>query len=85
MKVKVRFFASLKEQLGQDSLEINAAFSPATVAGLRAHLCAEYPGFAKAIAEVGRLRAAVDQDMADDETPVGEQAEVAFFPPVTGG
>ncbi|MEK9817821.1 MAG: MoaD/ThiS family protein [Limnobacter sp.] len=23
--------------------------------------------------------------MADDETPVGEQAEVAFFPPVTGG
>ena len=85
MKVKVRFFASLKEQLGQDSLEVNAAFSPATVAGLRAHLCAEYPGFAKAIAEVGRLRAAVDQSMADDETPVGEQAEVAFFPPVTGG
>lgn len=85
MKVKVRFFASLKEQLGQDSLEVNAAFSPATVAGLRAHLCAEYPGFAKAIAEVGRLRAAVDQDMADDETPVAEQAEVAFFPPVTGG
>lgn len=85
MTVKVRFFASLKEQLGQDSLEVNAAFSPATVAGLRAHLCAEYPGFAKAIAEVGRLRAAVDQDMADDETPVGEQAEVAFFPPVTGG
>ncbi|WP_291808725.1 molybdopterin converting factor subunit 1 [Limnobacter sp.] len=85
MKVKVRFFASLKEQLGQDSLEVNAAFSPATVAGLRAHLCAEYPGFAKAIAEVGRLRAAVDQNMADDETPVGEQAEVAFFPPVTGG
>jgi len=51
MKVKVRFFASLKEQFGQDSLEVNSAFSPATVGGLRAHLCAQYPGFAKAVSE----------------------------------
>ena len=80
MKVKVRFFASLKEQFGQDSLEVNSAFSPATVGGLRTHLCAQYPDFAKAVSEVGRLRAAVNH-----ETPVGEQAEVAFFPPVTGG
>jgi len=85
MKVKVRFFASLKEQFGRDGLEVNTAFSPATVAGLRAHLCAQYPEFAKAISQVGRLRAAVNQDRADDETPVGEHAEVAFFPPVTGG
>ena len=85
MKVKVRFFASLKEQFGQDSLEVNSAFSPATVGGLRTHLCAQYPDFAKAVSEVGRLRAAVNQDMADDETPVGEQAAVAFFPPVIGG
>lgn len=85
MKVKVRFFASLKEQFGQDSLEVNTVFEPATVAGLRAHLCAENPAFAKAIAEVGRLRAAVNQDMADDETLIADHAEVAFFPPVTGG
>ena len=85
MNVKVRFFASLKEQLGRDSLEVNSSFTPATVAGLRAHLCVQYPEFAKAILEVGRLRAAVNQDMADDETLVGEHAEVAFFPPVTGG
>jgi sulfur-carrier protein len=85
MKVKVRFFASLKEQFGRDSLEVNTPFVPATVAGLRAHLCAQYPEFAQAVAEVGRLRAAVNQDMADDETPVPELAEVAFFPPVTGG
>jgi molybdopterin synthase sulfur carrier subunit len=85
MKVKVRFFASLKEYVGRDGLEINAIFSPATVAGLRAYLCAEYPDFARAISEVGRVRAAVNQDMADDQTPVAEHAEVAFFPPVTGG
>ena len=34
-------------------------------------------------AEIARLRAAVDQRMARDDTPLG--AEVAFFPPVTGG
>lgn len=85
MNVKVRFFASLKEQFGRDSVVVNAPFAPATVAGLRQHLCEQHPGFAKAIAEVGRLRAAVNLDMADDDTPVDEQAEVAFFPPVTGG
>lgn len=85
MKVKVRFFASLKELLGRDSLEVNESFSPATVAGLRAYLCDQYSDFAKATSEVGRLRAAVNQEMADDETAVGEYAEVAFFPPVTGG
>ena len=84
MKVKVRFFASLKEQLGQDSMEVEAEFSPATVAGLRAYLCSD-PVVAKVFEQAGRLRAAVNQDMADDNTPVPERAEVAFFPPVTGG
>ena len=78
MKVKVRFFASLKEQFGQDSLEVNSAFSPATVAGLRTHLCAQYPDFAKAVSELGRLRAAVNQDMADDETPVASRLRLPF-------
>lgn len=53
MNVKVRFFASLKEQFGRDSVVVNTTFAPATVAGLRQHLCEQYPGFAKAIAEVG--------------------------------
>ena len=85
MNVTVRFFASLKEKFGRDSVVVNTHFSPATVAGLRQHLCKQHPGFAIAIAEVGRLRAAVNQNMADDDTPVDENAEVAFFPPVTGG
>jgi molybdopterin converting factor small subunit len=32
------------------------------------------------------VRAAVNHEMArDDATPIGDGAEVAFFPPVTGG
>lgn len=85
MKVNVRFFASLKELSGLDGVEVQADIAPPTVAGLRAHLCQEYPQFAKAMTEVGRLRAAVNHDMAEDDTPVSDRSEVAFFPPVTGG
>jgi molybdopterin synthase sulfur carrier subunit len=31
------------------------------------------------------VRAAVDQVMADEAEPLRDGAEVAFFPPVTGG
>jgi molybdopterin synthase sulfur carrier subunit len=31
------------------------------------------------------LRSALDLAMVDDSTPLHEGAEVAFFPPVTGG
>ncbi|HEX4855986.1 MAG TPA: molybdopterin converting factor subunit 1 [Limnobacter sp.] len=85
MKLKVRFFASLKERLGQDLLQVDAEFAPATVAGLRNYLCSQFPDFAKAVEEGGRLRAAVNHDLAEDDTVLAEQAEVAFFPPVTGG
>jgi molybdopterin synthase sulfur carrier subunit len=31
------------------------------------------------------VRCAVDQVMADDDTSLADGAELAFFPPVTGG
>jgi molybdopterin synthase sulfur carrier subunit len=40
---------------------------------------------AQAFVEMPRIRIAVDQAMARADTPLREGAEVAFFPPVTGG
>lgn len=85
MTVKVRFFAGFRESLGTDQLDVEHAFQPPTVEGLRQHLVATNSGFANLMALGGRVRAAVNQDMADDDTPVRENDEVAFFPPVTGG
>ncbi|HEY1058922.1 MAG TPA: molybdopterin converting factor subunit 1 [Limnobacter sp.] len=85
MTIHVRLFASLREQTGIETLQVKEAFEPATVAGLKAHLCAMNPVFAQAVKDVGRLRAAVNHDMADEATPIPPAAEVAFFPPVTGG
>ena len=39
----------------------------------------------EALARGRALRCALNQQMADEATPVPPGAEVAFFPPVTGG
>lgn len=85
MKVKVLYFAGLREQLGSggEDLELSAAAS--TVAGLRTHLMARGGAWQSALAQGRALRVAVNQEMAQPTTPVKPGDEVAFFPPVTGG
>jgi sulfur-carrier protein len=83
MKIQVRYFASLREALGpQESVELP---SDSTMGALRDQLIASSPRHAQALARGRALRGAVNQAMGDDSTPVPEGAEVAFFPPVTGG
>jgi sulfur-carrier protein len=83
MKIQVRYFASLREALGpQETVDVPAG---CTLGALRELLIASSPRHAQALARGRALRGAVDQAMSDDGTPVPEGAEVAFFPPVTGG
>jgi molybdopterin synthase sulfur carrier subunit len=83
MKVQVRYFASLREALGpQETVELPAG---TTLGALREQLIASSPRHAEVLARGRALRGAINQAMADDSTPVPEGAEVAFFPPVTGG
>lgn len=81
--VKVLFFARLREQLGCDKLELILP-QASTVADLRQQLLAGYPQWQSALADQ-QLFVAVNQVIAHDHTPVENGAEVAFFPPVTGG
>jgi molybdopterin synthase sulfur carrier subunit len=85
MKVKVLFFASLREQLGRAAEELELPAGVSTVAGLRAHLVARGGAWGTALADARRLRAAVNQDMAAPDAALRAGDEVAFFPPVTGG
>jgi len=85
MKVKVLFFASLREQVGRAAEEIELPADVSTVGALRAHLVARGGAWRTALADVRRLRAAVNQDMAPPEVALRTGDEVAFFPPVTGG
>jgi molybdopterin synthase sulfur carrier subunit len=85
VKVTVRFFASVKEQLGKELEEIELPAGISTVGGLRAHLRARGGRWAEVLAETRRVTAAVNQDMVKPGAAIKPGDEVAFFPPVTGG
>ena len=81
--VHVKYFASVRERLGvaQESVQTSVA----TVQGLRAELVARGGAYAEVLAQGRAVRVAVNQVMANEDSPLPDQAEVAFFPPVTGG
>ncbi len=85
MKVKVLFFAALREQVGTSSEEIELPREVTTVAGLRSYLTQRGDSWKSALAEGKLIRMAVNQDMAKPSAAIKAGDEVAFFPPVTGG
>ena len=81
--VNVRYFASLREALGSaEAVEWTAGL---TLGELRDRLIARGGAHAEVLARGRALRCALNQVMAAEATAVPEGAEVAFFPPVTGG
>jgi molybdopterin synthase sulfur carrier subunit len=85
VKLRILYFANIREKLGMDAEEIELPAGVATIAALRAHLRSRGGAWADAMAEGKLLRAAVNQDMAQPAAPIKSGDEVAFFPPVTGG
>jgi molybdopterin synthase sulfur carrier subunit len=83
VRVKVLYFAGLREQLGTPGEDLDVPAT--TVAGLRSQLMARGGAWQSALAQGKALRVAVNQEMAQPTTPVRPGDEVAFFPPVTGG
>ena len=85
MKVRVLYFAGIREKLGRDAEELVLPAGVATIAELRTHLRGRGDAWAEALDEGKLLRAAVNQDMAPPSAAIKAGDEVAFFPPVTGG
>jgi len=85
LKIRVLFFASLREQLGTSGEELNLPSNVTTVAALREHLVQRGGAYGKAFGGKALVRAAVNQDMVQSSAPIKPGDEVAFFPPVTGG
>jgi molybdopterin synthase sulfur carrier subunit len=85
VKVDLRYFASLREALGCDGEHLELPASVDTAGALRDHLRDRGEPWTEAFAEHRTLRVAIDQAMASADTRLHDGAEVAFFPPVTGG
>jgi sulfur-carrier protein len=77
MAIRVRFFASLREQMGY-SEKWMVAEGLATVGDVLEQLDKSRP-------LNGTMLYAVNMQYANRDTPVKDGDEVAFFPPVTGG
>ena len=83
MKITVKYFASIREAMGQASETLDTV--AATLAELRDALIARGGAGGEALARGRAVRMAHNQVMCDESAPLLEGAEVAVFPPVTGG
>lgn len=83
--MKLLYFAWMREKIGQAEENLSLPEDVVTVGGLVCWLRARSPGHAAAFAESRLVRCAVDQEFAGMDAPLAGAAEVAFFPPVTGG
>ncbi len=76
MSITVRFFASLREQIGHERMELELD-GLKTVRDVRDAVLVAEPNT--------RVLAAVNAHYAALETSIRDGDEIAFFPPVTGG
>ena len=81
--VNVKFFASIREAIGQGQEVVDTQAT--TLAALRDELIARGGAYAECLARGKAVRMALNQVMALESSALPQGAEVAFFPPVTGG
>jgi molybdopterin converting factor subunit 1 len=81
MKFKVLLFAHLKDKAGTREAEIDLP-PRAAAADIKSRLAEAYPGLKPVLANA---MVAVNQEYVLDEALIPEGAEIALFPPVSGG
>ncbi len=83
--MRILYFASLRERLGIDQETLDLPESVRTLGDLKAHLAGRGAPWSELFSGSEPVLGAVNQEMAQDDTPVNPDDEVGFFPPVTGG
>ncbi|HTX91137.1 MAG TPA: molybdopterin converting factor subunit 1 [Anaerolineales bacterium] len=80
-RIQILLFATLRDTLGTRRLQLDLP-AEATVAGLKDLLVATYPQLSPSR---NSIMVAVNQEYAGDDSPIPSGAEIALFPPVSGG
>ncbi|HQT00807.1 MAG: molybdopterin converting factor subunit 1 [Hydrogenophilales bacterium 16-64-46] len=83
MRLRILYFARMRERFGVG--EESLAFDGATVADLLEVLRARGGVWAEELAPGRSFRVALNQHLVTPDVPLTDAAEVAIFPPVTGG
>jgi sulfur-carrier protein len=81
MKINILFFANLRDYAGAKAIEMEISLGT-TVAGLKKVLVKMYP---KMVPAQNSMMTAINREYAADEDVIPLGAEIALFPPVSGG
>ena len=79
--IKLLFFATIRDRAGVKSLEMDIP-ADMTIQQLKEKLVEEYPNLKESLHAV---LITINREYAFDEAIVPPDAEIAFFPPVSGG
>jgi molybdopterin synthase sulfur carrier subunit len=85
MKLKLRYFAWVRERIGKPEEEIEVPPGVDTVGKLMAWLSSRDEGYAHAFENPKVIRTAIDRSHVRPDTAIKNATEIAFFPPMTGG
>jgi molybdopterin synthase catalytic subunit len=80
-RIKLLFFATLRDRAGTRSMELDVPAN-LTVQGLKDKLSSEYPNLKDSMSSV---LITINREYAFDEAVIPPNAELAMFPPVSGG
>jgi molybdopterin converting factor subunit 1 len=79
--VKLLFFATLRDRAGTRSMELDIPVD-LTIQGLKERISNEYPNLKESMTSV---LITINREYAFDEAIIPPNAELAMFPPVSGG
>lgn len=85
MKIKVLFFAKLREVFQTNQVEVTFTGSDNKVSDVLIALRKKGEAWADELNENKSFRIAVNQEMVTEDVTLSEADEIALFPPVTGG
>jgi molybdopterin synthase sulfur carrier subunit len=83
--MNVKYFAWVREKIGIPEENVSLPDTVTTISDLITWLESRGPEYKAAFENRASIRAAINQTHVDHQTPLESAAEVAFFPPVTGG
>ncbi|MDO1581717.1 molybdopterin converting factor subunit 1 [Rhizobium oryzicola] len=85
MKVKLVYFAWVRERLDKPEEELDLPETVVTVADLLAHLKTLGEEYETALQHENVIRVAINQEHAEHDEPIAGAREIGIFPPMTGG
>lgn len=80
-RVKLLFFATLRDRAGTKTMELEIP-AELTIQGLKDKISDEYPNLRESMSSV---LITINREYAFDDAIIPPEAELAMFPPVSGG